>query len=168
MSYSENVLFDAGVNHFHNLELNKEIRVFHLGFCLWYIAKRVNPSSMECDESVVIFFVKYSSTRLIFMFSLRLWGHKVESYTMWHQSPESGGSHYLNSSPDLNLNLVLKLLEIKSPRDRPSLSNNLKKIFLKIVDVFTCFKIKRRIFSLLLTCPNQALPAAAGANFCKL
>ena len=49
MSYSENFLFDADVNHFHNLKLNKEIRVFHLGFCLWYIAKRVNSSSMECD-----------------------------------------------------------------------------------------------------------------------
>ena len=41
-----------------------------------------------------------------------------QSYTIWHQSPESGGRHYLNSSPDLDLNLVLKLLEIKSPRDR--------------------------------------------------
>ena len=168
MSYSENFLFDADVNHFHNLKLNKEIRVFHLGFCLWYIAKRVNSSSMECDTypdvtiqchffgseglyflcSVCPFQVqlhqifklswarefksnilclvsaKYGCTRYfwaIFSCSVSacdLGGHKVEfsSYTIWHQSPESGGSHYLNSSPDLDLNLVLKLLEIKSPR----------------------------------------------------
>ena len=92
-----------------------------------------------------------------------LGGHKVEfsSYTIWHQSPESGGSHYLNSSPDLDLNLVLKLLEIKSPR--PTVRNvqqsqvchtKIKIIFLEN-SRFTCFMIKGIEFRITsYVCPS--------------
>ena len=81
----------------------------------------------------------------------------VRSYTIWHQSPESGGSHYLNSSPDLELNLVLKLLEIKSPRPTVQQSQvcHTKKIIFLENSWFTCFMIKGIEFRIIsYVCPS--------------